>query len=185
MRVNIIPRIVDKLRRCIAMVEDGDTCTYTNGISANKYVIWKGVLCQASETIGYGDGLTAGKLPAVENGIANDLYTKITSVTSSDIDAPSGITISGNNTKKLLSLVSIVFYASSTEALASGGWRTIGTIHESVFLPQNDINGVAIDDTNGMAIEVRIRSTGSVDVYVDGTHNAGCKRVFVTTSYII
>lgn len=100
MKVNIIPRIVNKLRRCIAIVEDGDTCSISGGIASGKWIIWKGGLYQTSEPISYGNSFAVGtNLIAKDGGIGNQLQTQISELNSkitSSFDTASITIVRGN-----------------------------------------------------------------------------------------
>ena len=91
-KVSIIDWIVKKLKRCIAIVEDGDTAS--QAIASGKYVIWKGNAYKASSAISQGDTLSLSNLTAVSDGIGNELNSKIlykeTHVASFTTDNASG-----------------------------------------------------------------------------------------------
>ena len=69
-KVSIIDMIAKKLRRCIAIVEDGDTAS--QAIASGKFVIWKGNPCKASTAISAGATLSNSNLTALNDGIGNE-----------------------------------------------------------------------------------------------------------------
>ena len=86
-KVSIIDWIVKKLKRCIAIVEDGDTAS--QAIASGKYVIWKGNAYKASTAISQGDTLSLSNLTAVSDGIGNELNSNFTAsqtTTSESLD---------------------------------------------------------------------------------------------------
>ena len=71
MKVSIIPLIVRKLRKALAIVQD--TNTATRNIDAGKFVMWKGELCKALSAITTVDTLSSTNLEACSDGGLNVL----------------------------------------------------------------------------------------------------------------
>lgn len=69
---------VGNLKADIGIVEDGNTCTHSGGITAGQYVIWKGQLYIASTAIAEGATLASGTnlTPKTEGGL-NDLRNSL------------------------------------------------------------------------------------------------------------
>ena len=84
MKVSIIDWIIKKLKRCIAIVEEGNTAS--QAIGSGKYVMWKGNLYTADTAISSGTTLAASggskNLTAVPDGGYNDLNGKISTLNS-------------------------------------------------------------------------------------------------------
>lgn len=84
MKVSIIDWIIKKLKRCIAIVEEGNTAS--QAIGSGKYVMWKGNLYTADTAISSGTTLAASggskNLTAVADGGYNDLNGKISTLNS-------------------------------------------------------------------------------------------------------
>ena len=79
----IIGYIAKKLKRCLGIVEDTNTATHA--ISAGKFVVWKDVMCKATEAISIGDTLSSGSggnLTIVDNGALNDVNGNLGSPSS-------------------------------------------------------------------------------------------------------
>lgn len=100
MKVSIIDWIVRKLKRCIGIVEDGDTAS--TAISKGKYVVWKGNLYTADSAISAGTTLSASggskNLTAVSDGAANSLKAVTDSLNSKGTYENLGTNISAGGT---------------------------------------------------------------------------------------
>lgn len=102
MKVSIIDWIIKKLKRCIAIVEEGNTAS--QAIGSGKYVMWKGNLYTADTAISSGTTLAASggskNLTAVADGGYNDLNGKISTLNSKITktnDRTTGMYINGND----------------------------------------------------------------------------------------
>jgi len=75
--IPVIGTIVNRLRKAIAIVEDGDTASQT--IAKGKYIVWKGELCQTDSAITQGGTFAtsgAGKnLTAKTEGLGGEIAT--------------------------------------------------------------------------------------------------------------
>lgn len=89
--VNALRNSLESVKGDIGYVENGDTCTKTNGIPANRYVIWKGALYTSNRLITNGESLS-GLLTAVPNGGLNDLKDFL----SAKVDSDSGVTLTAS-----------------------------------------------------------------------------------------
>lgn len=79
-KVSIVDLIAKKMKRCIAIVEDGDTASQS--IASGKFVIWKGNPYKASTSISSGDTLSTSNLTALSDGIGNELNSNIATTNS-------------------------------------------------------------------------------------------------------
>lgn len=99
--IPVIGTIVNRLRKAIAIVEDGDTASQT--IAQGKYIVWKGELCQTDSAIPQGSTFAtsgAGKnLTAKTEGLGGEIATlnsKITAIQNVTLTWADG-TANGNN----------------------------------------------------------------------------------------
>lgn len=79
---------IGNLKSDIGIVEDGNTCTHSGGISEGQYVIWKGQLFIASTAIAEGATLASGTnlTPKTEGGL-NDLRNTLGDIKSVSIES--------------------------------------------------------------------------------------------------
>lgn len=96
-KVSIVDMIVKKLKRVVAIVEDGDTAS--QAIAKGKFVIWKGNACQASSAISQGDTLSSSNLTALSHGIGNELNSKISNfpISTGAVTVVKALSTSGQN----------------------------------------------------------------------------------------
>lgn len=88
MKVPFLKLIVRKIRKSIAIVEEGDTVTHSGGLAVGKYVIWKGTQYKVTTAMSYGETISGSKLSAVSDGIANELNgNKVTNGSIADLEA--------------------------------------------------------------------------------------------------
>ena len=99
MKVSIIDWIVKKLKKCIGIVEDGDTAS--SAISKGQYVVWKGSLYTADGAISSGTTLSASggskNLTAVTDGGLNLLNSKIANIPVIKTNSFTGTTSGSGN----------------------------------------------------------------------------------------
>ena len=118
MKVSIIDWIVKKLKRCIGIVEDGDTAS--SAITKGQYVVWKGSLYTADGAISSGTTLASSggskNLTAVTDGGLNSLNANL-SVIGNQVFG------SNNSTSKSVSTGTITLVNSVT--LTAGSWLVI------------------------------------------------------------
>jgi len=160
--IPVIGTIVNRLRKAIAIVEDGDTASQT--IAKGKYIVWKGELCQTDSAITQGGTFAtsgAGKnLTAKTEGLGGEIATLNSNITNNYIPK------------------SDITYVTATMPSSPG--------HTYVAYPSGfDINttlviGVIIYYQNNLyycndsRITVMLTNSNGIDVYLNDSAFANC-----------
>lgn len=178
-KVSIVDLIAKKMKRCIAIVEDGDTASQS--IASGKFVIWKGNPYKASTAISSGDTLSTSNLTALSDGIGNELNSKITSIEPFTLTAAANVSNLYQNCCKYGRIIQISceFTITSTTGKTLGDLLTV----PEAYRPTANVYFAFLDNTNDKAMSGRLTTSGLISAFRDYT--TAVTNVRFTFFYII